>query len=240
MLGSEQLYRKLNHRVSKGIKEYQLIEPGDALLIGLSGGKDSLALLEVLADRMHWSNLPFSLFAVHIRMRGIHYATDVSYLAHFSKKWGVPFLVKTAAFDGDSNKNPCYRCSWNRRRMLFQTAQELGCNKIALGHHMDDILQTLLMNMVFQGSFSTMPPYTKMSRVPVDIIRPLCLVEERELIELANGRGYQKLVKECPYERDSKRSEIADVMRAIEKMSPKAKANLWASMSNVQKAYLPR
>ena len=144
----------------KGIVDYGLIEDGDHLLVGLSGGKDSLALTELLARRARIYRPRFTLTAVHVAMRNIPYSIDADYLRSFCEERGVPFVLREAEFDAstDTRKSPCFLCSWNRRKELFTAAHELGCNKIALGHHMDDILVTLLMNQTFQGAFSTMPP----------------------------------------------------------------------------------
>ena len=126
-----------------------------------------------------------------------------------------------------------------RRKALFTVAKEHGCNKIALGHHMDDILETLLMNITYQGAFSTMPPRLVMKKFDMTIIRPMCLVHEADLIELAALRHYQKQVKNCPYESQSSRSDMKGVLRQLEAMNPEARYSLWGSMTNVQEELLP-
>jgi tRNA(Ile)-lysidine synthase TilS/MesJ len=118
-------------------------------------------------------------------------------------------------------------------------AKELGCNKIALGHHMDDILQTLLMNMTFQGAVSTMPPKLVMRKFDMTIIRPMCLVHEADLIELARMKEFRKQIKNCPYEKDSSRSDMKEVLHRLEELNPEARYSLWASMNNVQRDLLP-
>ena len=123
--------------------------------------------------------------------------------------------------------------------MLFTVAKDLKCNKIALGHHMDEILETLLMNMTFQGAFSTMPPRLVMRKFDMTIIRPMCLIHESDLEALARLREYRKQVKKCPYERESHRSEIKSVLQALERMNPEARYSLWGSMNNIQKDLLP-
>ena len=139
----------------------------------------------------------------------------------------------------DTRKSPCFLCSWNRRKALFTVAKEHGCNKIALGHHMDDILQTLLMNITFQGAFSSMPPKLVMHKFDMTLIRPLCLVHEADLEELAALRGYRKQVKNCPYETASNRAQMKDVLRRLEELNPEARYSLWGSMTNVQEELLP-
>jgi tRNA(Ile)-lysidine synthase TilS/MesJ len=147
---------------------YHLIEDDDRILVGLSGGKDSLLLLELLAKRAKIDHPRFSVEALHVRMENIHYETDTSYLQWFCEALNVRLHVKTTSFeigteaiknsrDARRQKQHCFLCSWNRRKQIFNLAQELGCNKIALGHHQDDLIHTALMNLTFQGRFDTMP-----------------------------------------------------------------------------------
>lgn len=235
------LMRRIEQRFMKGIVQYGLIEEGDKILVGLSGGKDSLALLELLARRSRIYKPRFSVVAVHVVMTNIAYESDMDYLRTYAEGLGVPFVRYETSFDPstDNRKSPCFLCSWNRRKALFTVAKEQRCNKIALGHHMDDILETLLMNMTFQGAFSTMPPRLVMRKFDMTIIRPMCLVHESDLVEMAALRGYRKQIKNCPYEKDSHRSEMKDVLKRLEAMNPEARFSLWSSMNNVQADLLP-
>jgi len=194
----EKIMRRLEQRFNKGVVKYRLIEDGDKILIGLSGGKDSLALLELLARRSRILKPKFTVIAVHVGMTNIPYQSD-----------------------------------------LFTVAKEQGCNKIALGHHMDDILETLLMNITFQGAFSTMPPKLVMRKFEMTIIRPMCLVHEADLIEMARIRGFRKQIKDCPYESLSNRSNMKEVLYSLEKMNPEARYSLWKCMTNIQEELLP-
>lgn len=238
----EILFRRIERRFVKGIVDYGLIEEGDRILVGLSGGKDSLALLELLARRTRIFHPRFSIVAVHVIMRNIPYQSDIEYLRTYAETWGVPFVVYETAFDAstDKRKSPCFLCSWNRRKALFTVAQAEGCNKIALGHHMDDILETLLMNLTFQGAFSTMPPKLIMNKFDMTIIRPMCLEHEADLRALADIRHYRKQQKLCPYERASHRAAMHGILKQLETMNPEARFSLWQSMSNIQSELLPR
>ena len=232
----EKIMRRLEQRFNKGVVKYRLIEDGDKILIGLSGGKDSLALLELLARRSRILKPKFTVIAVHVGMTNIPYQSDLEYLKGYSEDLGVPFVHYETFFDPstDTRKSPCFLCSWNRRKALFTVAKEQGCNKIALGHHMDDILETLLMNITFQGAFSTMPP-----KLVMPIIRPMCLVHEADLIEMARIRGFRKQIKDCPYESLSNRSNMKEVLYSLEKMNPEARYSLWKCMTNIQEELLP-
>lgn len=235
------LMRRIGVRFAKGVCQYGLIDDGDRILIGLSGGKDSLALLELLAARSRIYKPKFSVVAAHVVMKNIAYESDTAYLKAFAEERGVPFVCEETSFDPstDTRKSPCFLCSWNRRKTLFTLAKAHGCNKIALGHHMDDILETLLMNMAFQGAFGTMPPKLTMRKFDMTVIRPMCLVHEADLKELAALRNYRKQIKNCPYERDSHRSDMKEVLRKIEAMNPEARYSLWGSMGNIQTDLLP-
>lgn len=233
LLSPEQkLERKIVSRFNKAINEYHLINDNDHILVGLSGGKDSLCLLELLGMRQKIRKPVFTVEALHIRMANVKYESDISYLKDFSESRGVKFHVVTTEFnpDTDKRKSPCFLCSWNRRKQLFTKAQELGCNKIALGHHMDDIIHTTMMNLFFQGSFSTMPVRLKMRKMPLAIIRPLCLEHENDLRQYALDMGYHKQVKLCPFETDSHREDMRRFFGQIETMNNEARYSMWNAL----------
>lgn len=232
---------KLGQKVRKAIYDYALIEDGDRILIALSGGKDSLALTELLGRQMRIFKPRFTAIAAHIGMSNIAYESDTSYLEAHCKKVEIPFIYRVTSFDPetDRRKSPCFLCSWYRRKVLFDIAKEQNCNKIALGHHQDDILQTLLMNMTFQGAFGTMPPRLVMDKFEMTLIRPMCLIPESELKKLAELQKYEKLIKNCPYESSSSRPEMKEVLTALEKINPQVRGNIWKSMTHIQSVYLP-
>lgn len=227
---------RLSHRVReammKGIRRYELVEKGDHILLGLSGGKDSLALLELLGEAAQRSGERFRVTALHVRMTNIDYESDTSYLEAQCAAVGVPLLVHEAAFEADRNarRTPCFLCSWTRRKVLFDVAQRLGCNKVALGHHQDDILRTALMNLTFAGSFATMPVRLALQKMPLTIIRPLCLVHEADLRDYAALCGFQPLKKVCPHDGASNRTAIASVMEAMEHLNAEARYSLWHAL----------
>lgn len=236
------LFHKVFKNFKCAVERYGLIEAGDHILVGLSGGKDSLALLELLGQYRRSGRVDFSMTALHVSMENIGYRSDLDYLRLFSEKCGADFLHSVTSFDmsTDRRKTPCFLCSWSRRKRFFDVAKEIGCNKIALGHHKDDVLRTLLMNLTFQGSFGTMPPLLRMDKFDMRIIRPMSLIEEHELAELSVAHQYvtQKVV--CPYEDVSHRSTMKDVMDKLVEMNPNVKASLWNAMTNVQTDYLPK
>ena len=237
----ERLLQRVRQRFNKACADYQLIADGDRILVAVSGGKDSLALLQLLGERSRILKPHFEVRAAHVIMSNIGYRSDVEYLKRFSEGVGVELDVLETSFDPttDKRKSPCFLCSWNRRKALFEHAKSLHFNKIALGHHMDDILVTLLMNMSFQGAFGTMPPLLKMDKFDMTLIRPLCRIAESDLTEMARIENYQLQQRVCPYEQSSFRADIKDILARLETLSPDARYNLWASMTNIQESLLP-
>ena len=248
---SRRLEKRLNERFIKAMATYHLIEDDDRILVGLSGGKDSLLLTEFLAKRAKIDHPRFEVEALHVRMENIHYESDTSYLQQFCEELGIRLHIKSTRFEVDnpsiqsnpSNQNdpetaaclrkqkqPCFLCSWQRRKEMFNLAQTLGCNKIALGHHQDDLIHTALMNLTFQGRFDTMPASLKMRKMPLTIIRPLCLIPESEIKAWAEIQGYQKQQKLCPYETNSHRTDIKQIYDALEQLNPEVRYNIWGAL----------
>jgi tRNA(Ile)-lysidine synthase TilS/MesJ len=239
---SRRLEHRLKERFVKAMATYHLIEDDDRILVGLSGGKDSLLLTELLANRAKIDHPRFSVEALHVRMENIQYETDTSYLQQFCDEQGVKLHLRTTRFeigeetvndarDARRQKQPCFLCSWMRRKEMFNLAQELGCNKIALGHHQDDMLHTALMNLTFQGRFDTMPARLRMRKMPLTIIRPLCLIEEADIKAYAEMKGYQKQKKICPYETNSHRTDIKRLYDEIELINPEARYSIWRALN---------
>ena len=232
----------------KACADYGLIEDGDHILVGLSGGKDSLALVELLGARSKIYKPRFSVAALHVRVKERDYHSDLSYLESFCAEAGVPFIVRDVEIGEPRDlaistsrqlDNPCFLCSWYRRKTLFNVAQEIGCNKIALGHHRDDLIETMLMNLIYQGTFATMPPMLQLDKMPLRIIRPLCLIDEALLVAHAEEKAYEKQTVLCPYEHVSSREKAKELLAHIKAMNPEAMDSMYGAMSNVKEAYLP-
>ena len=226
------LRQHLLNQLVRAMRTYHLIDDGDRVLVALSGGKDSLCLLDLLAQRQRIFMPRFSIEAIHIRMENIAYETDTNYIEDFCRQRNVNLHVVNTSFDAstDKRKSPCFLCSWNRRKMMFNLAQEIGCNKIALGHHMDDLIHTALMNECFQGRFDTMPVFLQMKKMPLALIRPLCLCHESDIKAYAEQQGYQKQRKLCPYEKESYRTDIQQIFHQIESLNPEARYSIWNAL----------
>ena len=230
----------------KACADYGLIADGDHILVGLSGGKDSLALVELLGQRAQIYKPRFRVTALHVRVKERAYESDLSYLQSFCDAAQVPFIVRDVEIEARGERSeakettPCFLCSWYRRKTLFNVAQELGCNKIAFGHHRDDLLETLLMNLIYQGAVATMPPMLQLDKMPIQIIRPLCLIDEVDLIAHAQEKGYQKQPHLCPFEHVSSREKVKGLLAQIKALHPEAADTMFAAMTNIKTDYLPK
>ena len=237
------LRARMTKRFHKACSDYGLIADGDHILVGLSGGKDSLALVELLGKRAQIHVPHFRVTAVHVRVKERDYHSDVRYLEDFCARARVPLEIRDTEIGevrGEKEKDPCFLCSWYRRKVLFDVAKDLGCNKIALGHHKDDVIETLLMNLIFQGSVSTIPPLLQMDKMPIEMIRPLCLIEEKDLARYAELSDYQKQIKLCPLEKVSNRATMKELVKQLEKLNPNVRDSIWGAMENIKDGYLPK
>ena len=233
-------FRGIYGKVGKAIARNNLIGPGDRILIGLSGGKDSLTMLTILAERRKSSAIPYELAAVHIRSSAAMYKTDETYLEKFCRDLGIPLYCETIEVEirEGTGKPMCFVCSWNRRKRLFEMARELHCNKIALGHHRDDAIVTMMMGMFYNGTFSGMPAKLPLFGGEIELIRPLILLPEKDIARFAAIRSFVRQEKSCPYEDRTRRGEVEQLIAGLEERIPEIRESLFASMSNIKSEYL--
>jgi tRNA 2-thiocytidine biosynthesis protein TtcA len=218
-----------------------MIEEGDRILVAISGGKDSTSLAYDLALKRRW-------WPAHFELRALHIASDFgSYgkraeLFGLLGSWGIEAVSVDVPVIGRLKSGKamnCYWCSTQRRTELLRYAMAEGFNKIALGHHLDDIVETLMMNMMYKGQISGMLPFLKYQKYPVSIIRPLALCEERQVIAFAEEKGFSSVTCSCDYGSESKRREVRERIALLTGGSSQLKRNLYESMSNVNEEYLP-
>lgn len=235
------LEQRLKRFFAKALINYRLIDDGDHVLIALSGGKDSLLLTELLGKRSLIHRPRFKVSAIHVQMENIPYETDTEYLSTFCASNHVDLHIVSTKFNPEpqtekQRKKPeCFLCAWQRRKKIFELAQELGCNKIALGHHMDDILHTALMNEVFEGRFDSMPVLLKLRKMPLTIIRPLALCHESDILAYSQQQGYRQQKKLCPFERETHRTKIANLFQQMEELNPEVRYSLWHALETAGK-----
>ncbi len=233
--------RDFFRKVGKAVYDYNLIEEKDKILVGVSGGKDSLALLEVLALRARDPKQKYTVVAAHIAVENVAYEVDAAYVQSFCERLGVELVQRTIRTEvqAGSDKPVCFVCSWNRRKTLFEIAKEQGCNKLALGHHRDDAVESLLMSMMFNGTIASMPPKLAMFDHTFTLIRPLIYLTNEDTQQYAAYRNFKKQKKNCQHERATNRNAVAEIIRQMETLSPHVKGNLFAAMKNIQSEYLP-
>ena len=223
------------------MRDHVLISEGDHVLVGLSGGKDSMILLEALSERLRSLPFSFNLSAAHIEATGIGYEINREKLDSFCKGLGVPLHYRTIEPDleKDPSKTACFICSWNRRKELFNLTRELQCNKLALGHHRQDAIETLLMNMIYHGSISSLPYSLSMFEGRVQLIRPMMDLDERMLEEYAGLNDLVQVEKSCPHEDRTQRENIARLLKQVESLHGKGPFNIFKSMDKIFEEYLP-
>lgn len=231
---------KLFSIIDKAVFDYKLIEEGDRILVGASGGKDSTALIEYFAARKKQNRENFDFACLHVETEiGSPLSQGLLDLFH---KWDVePIIIKVDVLGRlkPGKSMNCWWCSTQRRTELNNYAIEKGFNKIALGHHLDDILETLLMNMINKGELSTMPPRLKYNQYPVTIIRPLCMADEQTIIQHANQAGYICDTCTCNYQDNSGRKKARSKLQDLTQGSPLEKRRIFESLKNIRTEYLP-
>lgn len=230
----------IRKKVGKAINRYGLLGAGERVLLAMSGGKDSLVLADTIRERLKYLPIRYELCAAHVQIEGHPCRPDLGYLASFCDERGIPLHVRriSPGIDFSDRKSICFYCSWHRRKTLFMLVKELGCSRLALGHHMDDIVETLLMNMAIHGNFSTMPVKLSMFEGEFDIIRPLGLVTEKELARYVKLKGFRLDESTCPFGEQTRRAEVKQLLREMGKLSRNAKKNIFASMHNIHPDYL--
>jgi tRNA 2-thiocytidine biosynthesis protein TtcA len=228
----------VSKRVGKAIWDYRMLAEGDKIVVGVSGGKDSLALLYLLNYRRNFVPVKYDLLAMHI---------DSGYPRSFSrglikyfKQIGIPYHIEKIDILKRTKRRDinCFWCSWNRRKALFEAANRLGYNKIALAHHKDDIVETTLLNLFFQGEISSMSPKQELFKGKITIIRPLAYIEEDEVARLAKKLKLPVQECLCPQGAVSNRAKVAGIIKSLQKVCPEVKTNIFRSVKRIKKEYL--
>jgi tRNA 2-thiocytidine biosynthesis protein TtcA len=229
--------------LGQGINEHRMIGDGDRVLVSVSGGKDSLVLALGLRMRLRFLPISYELIPVMIDWREHpHTAESLAGIHHFFDVLGLPLQVIDADMKPESfgGRFDCYRCGRNRRRILFDLVREWpGRPLIATGHHLDDIVQTTIMNMALRGSFSTMKPVQEFFGDSLRVVRPLCRVRERMVADVARAASLPVSTIDCPFRERNIRSRIAPIIADLEKINPGVRENIYRSLTNIDREYLP-
>lgn len=227
--------QKLVGLVRRCVEDYNMIEAGDRIGVGVSGGKDSLALLVLLAALREYNHKPFTLEAITIDM-GL--GMDYSEIEKLCQSLRVPFhLIKTEIgsiiFEHRKEKNPCSMCSKMRRGALNQALLDLGLNKLALGHHFDDAVETFVMSLIYEGRISCFQPVTDLDRTGIIQIRPMLYIHERTVDSFATRQNLPVLANRCPVDKNTKREEIKQLVYTLSATYPDLKERIFGAMQRL-------
>jgi len=231
----------LRREIGRAIKTYDLISLKDKICIGLSGGEDSLTLLHFLSSRTLTEALKYSVIAVYVKTDlSPDTEEDINKLKKLAQSYGVKFYKRKASVvkSNKRKKIDCFWCSWNKRKQIFSFAKEKGCNKIALGHHKDDIVQTTLMNLFFNGIISTINPKQEMFKGKMHIIRPLAFLEKEEVRLFSKMMNLQLDFPVCELAEKNKRRFADNIINEAMKQTPTAKINIFRAPARVKEEYL--
>lgn len=233
--------KEIRSLMGRAIHRFGLIQDRDRILVGVSGGKDSLTLLNLLHERRKRVQTHYDLIPVHIAL-GFN-SERANTLKDFFEREGLSYHIEFTdigkrANSSENRENPCFLCSWERRKRLFQLAYRLKCNKVALGHHKDDLIETLLLNIFYSGEISTMVPIQTLFKGKITLIRPLALIEEKKIERFAREMGLPFGPSGCPHSGRTKRKEVKELIETLGKKNRKVKGNIFRSLSNIKLDYL--
>jgi tRNA 2-thiocytidine biosynthesis protein TtcA len=233
--------KEIKRLTGKAIHNLGMIRAGDHVMVAVSGGKDSLALLWLLKERINRVPIDYRITAVHVDP-GFG-AKSCDQMESFFLTHGFDFRVIEGnmgpkAHGPENRENPCFLCSRLRRKRLFKIAGELGCNRIAFGHHKDDLIETFFLNVFYGASISTMLPVQKLFGGELTVIRPLYMVDEGRLLRYAQLMDWPEINLGCPTAGLSKRDEIKKMLNGFYKTNKKIKGNIFHALQNVNPDYL--
>lgn len=236
--------RALCARVDKAVWEYRMFQDHDIVLVAVSGGADSLSLLHLLSQRMHIYGRGIVVRSVYVDMgfgQAVEERTDaIKKLWHHLGVSGLIFRTTIGPYaHSEANKeNPCFLCSRIRRKQIFSAAEQLNCNKIVFGHHKDDLVETLLLNMIFGREISTSPPNLSIHNGRYHMVRPFVYADEALIKAYALGLDLSVFSQLCPSDGASKRQHIKVLLDDLERRFPGTRENLFHSMKRVKRDYL--
>ena len=227
--------KRITSCVRRAVEEYDMIQEGDRVAVGISGGKDSLVLLGALANLSRYYPKKFSVVGLTLDMG---YNSDYSKIKKYCEGFGVEHLVKytnikEVIFDYRKEENPCSLCAKMRRGALNDFAIEQGCNRVALGHHNDDVLETFMLSLLYEGRINCFSPVTFLDRTGIYQIRPLIYVREGDIRGDVKRLDVPVLKSSCPVDGETKRQEIKEIIAGLDKtVNPGMKKRLFTAISN--------
>lgn len=219
----------------KAIDDYHMIEDGDKIAVGISGGKDSLALVQALKGLQRFYPKKFDLIGISVNLGFGN--IDLDKIRVYCESLDVPFYIAETeiadiVFNERKEKSPCSLCAKMRKGALNTMAKELGCNKTAFGHHKDDIVETMLMSLIYEGRFNTFSPVTYLDRMDLTLIRPFMYMEEADIIGFVNKYEIEVLKNPCPVDGITKRQYAKELLAQINRENPGAKERMFTAILN--------
>ncbi|MGI6684746.1 MAG: tRNA lysidine(34) synthetase [Bacillota bacterium] len=229
------LLENILKRTKEAIKDFHMIEDTEGIMVGLSGGKDSITLLYVLHQFWRSSKYKYPLAAGHVSMG---WDTDITPLEEFCRSLDIPFYFEPTkigpiVFDVRNEKNPCSLCAKMRRGALNNLAKNNGYNKVALAHHMDDAVETILLKMFYEGRIESFSPVTYLDRRDITVIRPLIYVPEHDIKRLARSLNLPVIENPCPANGYTRRQDMKEIIKLVEKNNPLAKERAITALKNM-------
>ena len=229
--------KQILSKIRKAVQDYDMIQEGDKIAVGLSGGKDSLTLLLALKNLQIFYPNHFELLAITVDPGFDTF--DIESLKKFCEEINVELIVvnthiKEIVFDIRNEKNPCSLCANLRRGALYSTASENGCTKIALGHHMDDVVETFFLSLFYEGHIHTFAPCTYLSRNKITSIRPMIYLEEKEIKAFVKRNNIPVMKKTCIVDGKTKREDMKNLVIELSKKIPRLKSNIFGAIKRSQ------
>lgn len=233
------LLRTVSKLAGRAMLDYQMVEEGDRIAVAVSGGKDSLSLMHVLRDRQRVSPVSFELTAVHVDFALSGFNPDIL-LEYLNAQEFSVHIERSDYMKGETYEEiDCFWWSRNRRKVLFELANREGFTKIAFGHHLDDIVETIVLNQFYRGEIGAMKPKQTLFDGKITLIRPLAYVRERQMLELAQKLKIDRMGQsKCAHDDTSHRMKIKHMLREFEKDNPAIIKNIFNSLSNIRSDYL--
>lgn len=230
--------QKMLSVLRKGVEKYNMIKDGDKIAVGISGGKDSITLFKLLAEYRRFSPEKFDVVGISVDLGFDGKRGDFSRIKAIADEYGVPYIVEETdiaevVFNARKEKSPCALCSKMRKGALYDVAVKNGCNKAALGHHADDLIDTFLLSLLYEGRLSTFAPKSYLDRTGLTLIRPMIMIREADIISYSKDLPVTKSC--CPANDVTKRQFVKDAAREISKTVPNVREMIYTALTHPER-----